>query len=82
MQPRPLWLPDTGHTLGRPEEILQCVEAEKQVALKAVLAHDPRPSYQNDPTRVYGMEFAGYEVKFRVEDGVLYVTQVETVDKV
>ncbi len=61
------------------DEILQNVAAEKQDALKAVLAHDPRPSYQNDPDRVYGMEFAGYEVKFRVEDGVLYVMQVEMV---
>ena len=45
------------------EEILSMVSEEKRDALKAVLAHDPRPSYQNDPERIYGMEFAGYEVK-------------------
>ncbi|MBQ2401924.1 MAG: tRNA (N6-threonylcarbamoyladenosine(37)-N6)-methyltransferase TrmO, partial [Lachnospiraceae bacterium] len=59
------------------EEILSMVSEEKRDALKAVLAHDPRPSYQNDPERIYGMEFAGYEVKFRVEDGILYVINIE-----
>ena len=33
-----------------------------------ILSQDPRPSYQNDPERVYGMGFAGFEVKFRVEE--------------
>ena len=59
------------------EEILSMVSEEKRDALKAVLAHDPRPSYQNDLERIYGMEFAGYEVKFRVEDGILYVMNIE-----
>ena len=62
-----------------PEELFRKVSEEKREALKAVLAHDPRPSYQNDPERIYGMEFAGYEVKFRVEDGVLYVAQIEKI---
>lgn len=35
-----------------------------------------KPSYQNDPERVYGMEFAGFEVKFRVEGSTLYVVSV------
>ncbi|MBE5971131.1 MAG: tRNA (N6-threonylcarbamoyladenosine(37)-N6)-methyltransferase TrmO [Lachnoclostridium sp.] len=59
------------------DEVLAVVAEEKREALKSVLAHDPRPSYQNDPERIYGMEFAGYEVKFRVEDGILYVTNIE-----
>ena len=59
------------------DEVLDVVAEEKREALKSVLAHDPRPSYQNDPERIYGMEFAGYEVKFRVEDGILYVTDIE-----
>ena len=41
------------------------------------VAHDPRPSYQDDPERVYGMEFAGYEIKFMVEKGILRVTDIE-----
>ena len=41
-----------------------------------ILSQDPRPSYQNDPERVYGMGFAGFEVKFRVEGSTLYVVSV------
>lgn len=48
-------------------------------ALWAVLAADPRPRYQNDPQRVYGMTFAAQNIKFRVEDDVLYVLEVEPV---
>ena len=59
-----------------PAEFLEQVEEEKREALRAVLMHDPRPSYQNDPNRIYGMEFAGYEVKFRVEDGILSVITI------
>lgn len=46
-------------------------------ALEGVLACDPRPSYQEDPKRVYGMPFAGMEVRFRVEGTRLLVTEVE-----
>lgn len=60
-----------------PEELLEMVEEEKREPLFAVLAHDPRPSYQDSPERIYGMEFAGYEVKFTVRDGLLTVKAVE-----
>ena len=46
--------------------------------LIAVLAADPRPSYQNDPERIYGMRFAEYEIKFNVCDKKLSVTEVTT----
>ncbi len=59
-----------------PENLLREVEEEKRGPLRAVLAHDPRPSYQNDPERIYGMEFAGYEVKFCVADGTLIVKHI------
>ena len=49
---------------------------ERQEALRGVLAHDPRPSYQNDPTRIYGMAFAGLEIKFRVDGDTLTVCGV------
>ena len=52
--------------------------AEKRAALRGVLAQDPRPRYQKDPDRVYGLAFAGRNVKFRVADGCVYVTEVET----
>lgn len=59
------------------EEILEKVAEGKRDALKAVLAADPRPSYQNDAQRVYGMNFAGYEVKFRVNDKKLKVIEIK-----
>lgn len=46
---------------------------EKWEALIEVLASDPRPSYQKDDTRIYGMKFAGYEIKFRVEEETVRV---------
>jgi len=49
---------------------------DRLAALEGVLAQDPRPSYQNDPERVYGMAFAGLEIKFRVQGGVLIVCGV------
>ena len=42
-----------------------------------VLAQDPRPAYQKDPNRRYGVSFAGYDVRFTVEDSVLRVVEVE-----
>ena len=44
-----------------------------------MLAHDPRPSYQSDPERMYGVAFAGKNVKFTVEDGVLTVRKIEEI---
>ena len=52
------------------------VPAAEQEGLRGVLAHDPRPSYQHDPERVYGMEFAGLEVHFRVDGETLTVTDI------
>lgn len=60
-----------------PEELLAKVPEEKRGALAGVLAGDPRPSYQDDPDRIYGFGFAGYEVKFRVANGVLTVCDIE-----
>lgn len=45
-------------------------------SLTDLLAHDPRPQYQSDPNRVYGMGFAGYEIKFTVSDGIVTVIEI------
>ena len=71
--------PDAGARLRvhfRPEAEA-AFPAEKLEALRGVLENDPRPRYQDDPARVYGMDFAGYNVKFRVENGDLTVLKVE-----
>ena len=60
-----------------PPELLEKLPSERRAALLGVLAQDPRPQYQNAPQRVYGMRFADVEVRFRVENGVLYVTEIE-----
>lgn len=54
-------------------------EAERERLLQ-ILSQDPRPSYQNDPGRVYGMEYAGMEVRFRVESGRLIVCEVTCIN--
>lgn len=59
-----------------PPELLQPVPGDKRAALLAVLAQDPRPQYQDDRSRVYGMSFAGCEVKFRVEGDRLTVMEI------
>ena len=58
------------------ESLLTPLPEDTRRSLLAVLAHDPRPTYQNDPDRVYGMEFGGYNVRFTVADGVLTVVDV------
>ncbi|WP_294476317.1 tRNA (N6-threonylcarbamoyladenosine(37)-N6)-methyltransferase TrmO [uncultured Ruminococcus sp.] len=60
-----------------PAELLAKVPADKQAALKALLAQDPRPAYQHDPSRIYGFGFAGLEVRFRVDGDTLHVTEIE-----
>ena len=45
-------------------------------ALEEILAQDPRPQYQDDPDREYGLTFAGRNIRFRVRDGVLTVFEV------
>ena len=58
-------------------ELLQKFHSAQQEALLAILANDPRPRYQDDPQRIYGLTFAGWNVKFRVEGETLYVVEVE-----
>ena len=60
-----------------PPALLGKLPQEQRAALLGVLAQDPRPQYQNDPQRIYGMRFAGFEVKFRAADGTLHVVEIE-----
>lgn len=59
-----------------PPPLLTLVPEPKQAALLEVLSHDPRPSYQKDPDRVYGMAFGGLDVRFRVAGKTLTVVEV------
>lgn len=59
-----------------PPELWETVPAAERDGLRGVLENDPRPSYQHDPERVYGMEFSGLEVHFVVDGAVLTVTGI------
>ena len=63
-------------TVRADETLLAGLPARTREALLGVLAHDPRPSYQNDPDRVYGMAFGGCEVRFSVDGETLTVRSV------
>ena len=59
-----------------PEELLKKVPETQHESLIEVLAHDPRPQYQDDPERVYGMAFGDLDVKFKVDGELLTVVEV------
>lgn len=63
-----------------PPELLCRLPEEKRAAAAAVLSHDPRPSYQRKPGRIYGLDFAGFNIRFRVEDHTLTVVSVEAIE--
>ena len=60
-----------------PEALLAEVPQRLRKPVLGLLAQDPRPSYQNDPERLYGVAFGGYDFRFHVSDGVLTVCEVE-----
>lgn len=59
------------------QQLLSKIDISKQNALIEILEQDPRPSYQNDPEREYGMRFSDYEIFFTVVDDTLRVTRIE-----
>lgn len=59
-----------------PADLLEKIPEDRRAGLLGVLAQDPRPSYQDDPERAYGMNFAGVDVRFRVQENVLIVFDV------
>ncbi len=59
-----------------PPDLLTKVPFDKHVALKDVLSHDPRPSYQKDSDRIYGISFGDNNIRFTVKEGVLTVCEV------
>ena len=63
-----------------PEELLNQYPEEKRQAVLGILAQDPRPTYFQDPERVYGVPFAGFDVKFKVDGDTLVVCGLERLD--
>ena len=60
-----------------PKKLLRRLPEEIRDTVREILAADPRPAYQDDPERVYGMSYAGVNVRFRVTDGAIHVIAVE-----
>ena len=60
-----------------PADLLAQLPQDKQEAAIGILSHDPRPSYQRKPDRIYGISFAGFDIRFTVTDEILSVTAVE-----
>lgn len=59
-----------------PEELAEKLPEEKRQAALGILEQDPRPAYHDDPDRIYGVGFAGHNIRFRVEDDVLTVVEI------
>ncbi len=68
--------PEALLTVDCPGALLEKVPESHREALFGVLAQDPRPSYQDDPERVYGMAFAGFDVRFTVSETCLTVREI------
>ena len=62
-----------------PPEIEALFDGKQLAALKEALAFDPRPGYQDDPQRVYGFAYAGYDVRFQVKDDAVTVLAAEKI---
>lgn len=65
-----------------PAPLLEKLPPDKREAAAAVLSHDPRPSYQRKPGRIYGLPFAGFDIRFTIENDILTVCDVIAKDTV
>lgn len=63
-------------TVVFPDRLLALLPSHLRESAPLLLRHDPRPSYQEDPDRVYGMPYGGFDIRFRVEGDTLTVTDV------
>lgn len=68
---------DYGLKVVFPEPWLAMIPPDKRDALFGILRQDPRPSYQDDPERVYGFNYLDMDVRFRVNNGVITVCEIE-----
>ena len=65
---------DEGLRVELPESLVERIGSERAAALRGVLAADPRPRYQHDDNRIYGLSFAGEDIHFRVVGNVVELT--------
>lgn len=60
-----------------PDELLAAIPHEHQQSIIQLLSQDPRPAYQNNPTKVYGVTYAHLNIRFTVANGTLTVIEVK-----
>lgn len=60
-----------------PEDLLAIIPEDKREGLKNCIADDPRPSYHNDPERIYSMKFAEFDIHFTVSENIAIVIAVD-----
>lgn len=73
-----------GHGLivNCPAHLLESIPPQHRQAVMDILAQDPRPSYQQDAKRIYGMEYAGLEIRFTVDGDILTVREISPMRKI
>ena len=64
-----------------PEAKALLLPKNKLAALKEILQLDPRPGYDDSPVKLYGLNFAGYNIKFSVKNDVLCVSDIEKIKR-
>lgn len=64
-----------------PYSLLQGFPQEKRSGLIGVLTHDPRPSYQEDSDRIYGLNFAGFNIRFTVRENTLTIKEISQINQ-
>lgn len=62
-----------------PDSLLNLIPVEKRTGLLEILSYDPRPSYQQDKERIYGLDYAGFNIRFTVDDGKLTVIETKQI---
>ena len=60
-----------------PEHLLAAIPQEQRESIIQLLSQDPRPAYQNDPTKVYGVTYSNLNIRFTVTEGKLIVTNIQ-----
>ena len=64
-----------------PPKLLTLIPEPLRLGLYSVLEQDPRPAYVQDPARIFGISFAGFDVRFTVENDILTVLHIDCIDK-
>jgi len=62
-----------------PDELMEKIPEKYRDDIIKILENDPRPSYHNDPCRIYGMNYADFEIKFTVSENMLKVCKISDI---